>query len=244
MGQVASRFGQDAPRRIAASATMITEATAYLPGEPVYPALIPFYQGQVVSGSGALEPAFSVTSDGKQVWTKYPSRCDLTFYLGDDVVIPLYFQDPNNADMSVWQWEAQIRHYHSYNSSLFYDFSIATVLIPAEETDDPDTPLSEAFSITEVSLFMPRMLNTIPGVFTWEMYSISPYAYSNFPIPDGVEPEDWPPDDTLRTWLYGLCTILPRGSTTDYLPVVVEPAPALPMGWNGGWFVGPNGRVP
>ena len=33
-------------------------------------------------------------ADGHKLWERTPSRCDLLFYQGDDVVIPLYFNDP------------------------------------------------------------------------------------------------------------------------------------------------------
>lgn len=230
----AFRFGRDNPSLIATTAQMVVEAQSLMPGEPTYQP-IPFYPS-VVSGSGAQLGASTDT----QVWANYPGRCDLTFYQGDDVTIPLTIQDPADLtpDMSTqWDWSAQIRVCHTYHSTLVNTFAVRDAYTP---------PLGEDPGFTEVVLFLPRSENIYVGRYRWDLYSVSPFDAAGFVRPPGViDPEPWPPTDQIRTWLYGAVTILPRVTSTDVLP-------ALPEGGGGGtvtpqqqWlFVGPNGLVP
>lgn len=212
MVYVASRFGQDAPARIAASTQVLTEATETLPGEPMYQSLIPFYPGGVVSGGSSGSILDSRTT---KTWEHSPSQMDLSFYVGDDVVIPLYIQDPNNplidmSDQNQWQWVAQIRAVAHYKSTLVNDFIVDSRYIA------PTPPAT--LGRTLVQLFLPREDNKYWGEFEWELYSISPFDFSNFTKPsDWPTDEVWPPPDTLRTWLSGTCTILLRTSSTDEL---------------------------
>ena len=57
--------------------------------------------------------------------------------------------------------------------------------------------------------------------------------------------ENWPMDTQVKTWLYGYIYIVPRVTTTDWLPV---PPNALPAGQvvvvSPTGVFGPNGRVP
>lgn len=239
---VGSRSGQDLPARIMVSTPMLVEATDFLPGEPMYQPLIPFYPGGVVSGDSlgsvsSLEPG----------WTAGPSSFDITFYEGDDVVIPLYIQDPNNpdvdmSDQSQWEWHAQVRWLPHHNSTLIHEFSVDSEYFPPGTYD----PL---LGTTLVSLYLPRELNLRHGEFAWELYSISPFTYSpEYPQPDDWPIDEvWPPETKLRTWLYGDCTILLRTGTTDALPSGSYPytgPPAVPVVNAGPFVVGPNGRVP
>jgi hypothetical protein len=236
MTYVGSRFGQDGPPRIATTAELLLEATE-LPPIPNYQAIIPFVPG-TISGEDTSS-AFATMVDGHLLWRTTPSRCDLMFYQGDDIVIPLYFDDPSltGDDMELgYEWHAQIRVLHSYRSTLVADF-----VTSADYTSGVD-------EATMVELFLPRSMNDRWGLYRWDLYSIHPVDYSRFPKPDDVDAADWPPPDTLRTWLYGLAKIAPRVSDTDFLP---PPAGALPTGGavaavmtNGGFVVGPNGRVP
>ena len=83
----------------------------------MYQPLVPFLP--VISNGGSLASGASAsgTDTTHDVWSNYPGRCDLTFYQGDDVTIPLTIEDPSDAtpDMSTaWDWVAQIRVIHSY----------------------------------------------------------------------------------------------------------------------------------
>lgn len=243
MPYVASRYGQDSPARIAASTSMLLESTAFLPGEPYVPNLIPFYAGQVISGDQAAAAAAAALNPGPQTWERQPERLDISFRQGDDVLIPLYLQDPENPtlDMSAWEWHAQIRVLPYYPRTLVNEFTTDAQYYP------PGT-FHETLGTTLVKLLLPRELNDFWGKYYWELYSIGPYDFAGFPEPvdwpDDAEP--WPPTTALRTWLYGLCTIKARTTDTDVLPDV--PSDVIPpdgvQPWNGGWFVGPNGRVP
>jgi hypothetical protein len=228
------RSGWDGPSRISTSTVFLQEATETLPAEPTYLPL-PFTP---TSSSGSS----STSADGRTVWTRYPFQCDLSFYQGDDVVVTLQLQDPNNPDVDMsdtntWQWFAQIRARHSYTSTLINDFSVDSYFVPA-------APPNAAMTV--VQLFLPRELNTHRGIFDWELYSISNFDYANFPKPaDWPTDEVWPPTDTLKTWLWGNCTIVPRTSTTDEL----LSGDTSVSGGGGGvvataFVVGPNGRVP
>lgn len=143
---------------------------------------------------------------GTQVWTQYPSECGLTFYEGDDVLVTLFFQDPDDPalDMSTWEWHAQVRAAHSYGATLVAVFSVNAVYESASST-------------TRVEMFLPRADNTDHGTFAWEVYSVAPVDFSRFPKPADVLPEDWPPPSALRTWLWGTAEIQARSSTTDVL---------------------------
>ena len=239
--QGVSRFGQDSPARVMTTTEYFIEASERLPGEPVYQPLVPFVPPSLTNGNGTN--GNGTTDDGRRIWTQYPSACHLVFYQGDDVVIPLFFADPNglNNDMSDdagWNWIGQIRYARTYARPLIAEFStVATYVLP-DIVPDPDVP-----GYTQVELFLPRSENDTMGVYRWELYSISPADYARFPRPLDMPAEDWPPLDTLRTWLWGRAYILPRGSTTDFLPpeIVSGGQPALV---SGGWFAGPNGRVP
>jgi len=236
MTYVASRFGQDAPARIAASASSLLEASAFIPAEPQVPALIPFYPGGVVTGDN---PSGS-TGDTTQSWERQPDRLDISFRQGDDVLIPLYLQDTSqpDLDMSTWEWHAQIRRWPIYTSTLINEFTTDASYYPPGTFDD-------TLGTTLVQLFLPRELNDFRGYYVWEMYSISPYDFANFPQPvDWPEDEVWPPVTGLRTWLWGLCTVRARITDTDVLPEPPDETVPVPVAWNGGWFVGPNGRVP
>ena len=231
----AFRFGRDTPARIATSTQMLVEPLAVLPGEPMYQP-IPFYPS-IVSGSGGQLGATSSTDT--DVWNHYPSRCDLSFYQGDDVTIPLYIEDPSDAtpDMSTaWEWSAQIRVLHTYHSTLVNTFSIV---------DEYTAPVSQTPGYTKVTMFLPRSENCYVGKYRWDLYSKSPLDAATFPRPPDVPLTDpWPPTDQIRTWLYGVVTIIPRVTSTDFLPEITEGGGAVVTAgqqWN---FVGPNGLVP
>lgn len=235
---VGSRFGQDGPPRIATSAELLLEATE-LPPIPTYQPIVPFLPG-TTSGEDTSS-AFDTLSDGHLLWRRTPSRCDLMFYQGDDVVIPLYFDDPaltgDNMETG-WEWFSQIRVLHSYSSTLVTDFVT---------TADYKAATGDTTEATLVELFLPRSKNNRWGLFRWDLFSISTTDLSRFPKPADVDAADWPPPDALRTWLYGLVKIAPRVTTTDFLP---PPSGALAGGataavlTQGGFVVGPNGRVP
>ena len=208
----------------------------------MYQPVIPFYPA-ISSGNGGV----TTTSDN-QDWRSFPSRVDLTFYQGDDVTIPLTIQDPSDPtfDMSTdVEWTAQIRLLHSYHTTLVNTFSVKDEYFPA----DVDTA-----GFTLVTMFLPRSENVYIGTYHWDIYSMSPLDAENFPQPPDVHPpQTWPPTDQIRTWLYGEVTILPRVTSTDILPPIVE-TPVVVNWWpgpmaattneTGGFVVGPNGRVP
>lgn len=249
----AFRFGWDGPARFTTTTQMLQEASELLPGEPLY-APIPFSATDGVSDTG-----MATTISGYPLWSKTPTRIDLLIYQGDDVVIPLFFNDPSvlGDDMEdTFSWFSQIRARHSFRSTLVADFSVKATYHPSGTgIDDPDVH----DEYTKVELFLPRMFNNYSGFFEWEVYSLSSSDYARFPKPDGIDPLDWPPPDELRTWLYGVCSIVPRTTDTDYLPNGNgngNGTTSLPPGsygnqgvaavlGNGGFFViGPNGRVP
>ena len=229
----AFRFGRDAPARIVTATTMLVETQALLPGEPMYQP-IPFYPS-IVSGSGGQLGAATST----QTWSSYPARCDLIFYQGDDVTIALTIEDPSDTtpDMSTaWDWSAQIRVIHTYHSTLVNTFSVI---------DEYTPPAGETAGFTTVTMFLPRSENCYVGRYRWDLYSKAPLDAASFPRPPDVpEPEPWPPTDQIRTWLYGQVTILPRVTSTDFLPEITEGGGVInPQGQQ--WiFVGPNGLVP
>lgn len=216
-----------------------------MPDQPYVPALIPFYAGQVVTGPEAAAAALAALEPpGPQTWERQPERLDLSFRQGDDVLIPLYLQDPENPslNMSTWEWHAQIRRLPHYSSTLVNTFTTDADFLPAPE-------YHPTLDTTLVKLLLPRELNDFRGYYAWEMYSIGPYDFSAFPKPvDWPVGDVWPPTSGLRTWLYGLCTIRGRTTDTDVLPDVPVDVILPPVsGWYPGYpdyFVGPNGRVP
>ena len=239
--QVAQVFGPNMPTRIQGTAQLMMEPGEVAPSLPWYQPLVPFYPPSITSGSDSS----STTADGHKLWERTPSRCDLLFYQGDDVVIPLYFNDPTiaNDDMSLHEWHAQIRVLHRYQSRLVGEFATtAEFYTGADETDE----------YTMVELFLPRSENLYYGQYRWDLYSISDADLSRFPKPEDVDAADWPPTDALRTWLYGVVNIAPRVTDTDYLtgsydyPQIPWPGPPayVTVLTTGGWTVGPNGRVP
>lgn len=241
MSQYAAfRFGRDAPSRIATTVVMFDEASELLPEETMHQPVIPFYPA-ISSGTDTGGSAFS------QDWANIPGRVDLTFYQGDDVIVPLTVTDPSDPTYDVStevEWTAQIRTCHSYHSTLVNTFSIIDAYTP------PDTEAGLS-GFTEVTLFLARSENIYVGEYRWDLYSMSPLDVATFPQPpDVVAPEPWPPTDQIRTWLYGVVTILPRVTSTDILPL---PDPVVVNWWPGPvgisaspdtYAVGPNGRVP
>jgi len=233
-----SRFGWDAPSRIAGTSVMLQEQGALPVGLPLYSPL-PFVP--------LIPTEQATTSDGHTLWQTTPSRCDLLFYQGDDIIIPLYFNDPvaSGDDRSNQTWFAQIRAIHSYRSTLIGEFLTTAVYHPGE---------SEADEYTMVELFLPRGDNDRWGTYHWDLYSVADTDLSRFPKPEGVDDLDWPPPDMVRTWLFGQANIVPRVTSTDMLVgstgsgSTYVPYPGPPAGvtvvTTGGWTVGPNGRVP
>lgn len=241
--QAASRFGQDGPSRITIAPSMFTEASEVMPYEPSYQQVIPFYPPSITNGNGTTTSASSLyASDEPQTWERSPSRLDISFRQGDDVLVPLYLQDPENPalDMSGWEWHSQIRTWPYYTHALVNEFTTDTDYFPVGA-------YHPTLGTTLVKLFLPRETNDHRGKYVWELYSIGPYDFSEFAQPADW-PEDaeqtWPPQTALRTWLYGLCTIQGRTTDTDVLPdppvVLPPPYPAVaPIS-----SYGPNGRVP
>jgi hypothetical protein len=166
----------------------------------------------------------ALTAEGYPLWQQTPTRVDLAFWQGDDVVIPLFFNDPDipDDDMSDYDWHAEIRVYHGFDSTLVGEFAVAATFI---------TGTDEATEHTKVELLLPRQFNTRAGTFRWEVYAVGDSDLSRFPKPASVDAADWPPPDVLRTMLFGYCTVLPRVSATDVLP---PPAPGALMLGNGG----------
>ena len=108
-------------------------------------------------------------------------------------------------------------------------------------------PVGETPGYTKVTLFLARSENCYVGRYNWDLYSKSPLDGIAFPRPPDVpEPEPWPPIDQVRTWLYGIVTILPRVTSTDFLPADDRRRRRRRRRSTvfGGPFVGPNGRVP
>jgi len=244
-GQAASVFGPNTPARIAGTAQVMLEPGEVAPSLPWYQPVVPFYPPNLTSGSSTSN---SLTSDGHIIWERTPARCDLLFYQGDDVIIPLYFNDPavTGDDRSDQIWVAQIRLIHRYQSRLVTQFVTAAEYTTGDETVEN----------TKVELFLPRSENLTFGQFRWDLYSLGSEDLSRFqswPIGMGDD-EQWPPLDVLRTWLYGIATISPRVTDTDILindgsssgfPVPYPgPPPDVTVLTTGGWCVGPNGRVP
>ena len=242
----ARRYGQDTPSRIAVAAELSMEASE-MPPIPTYQPLVPFYPPSVITGTGAT--AGTGSDDEIDTWKQFPGRLDLYSYQGDDVIIPLYFSDPADpmldmSDENGCSWKSQVRTLHTYRSTLRMEFTVESSYTPPEPAD----PLS--LGVTQVSLFLPRRYNNYVGKFRWDVACTSPYSGpTDFPKPvDYPEDEPWPPEDSLRTWLYGLYYSVPRATSTDWLP----PPGTLAVGTGAmavvvtpsGFTVGPNGRVP
>lgn len=232
--QPAQVFGPNMPTRIQGTAQLMLEPGEVAPSIPWYQPLVPFYPPSITQGSSSS----SLTEDGHKLWQRTPSRCDLLFYQGDDIVIPLFFNDPSTAndDLSLHEWVAQIRVLHRYQSRLVAEFvTTAEFHTGTDETDE----------YTKVELFLPRDLNLHYGQYRWDLYSIGDANLTRFP---GGR------TDALRTWLYGVANIAPRVTSTDFLdgssswgetalPWPGPPAEVTVL-TTGGWVVGPNGRVP
>jgi len=245
-GQPAQVFGPNMPTRVAGTAQIYFEPGDVAPSVPWYQPLVPFYPPNISNGSGSNTS--SLTEDGHVLWEQTPSRCDLLFYQGDDIIIPLYFSDPAIAgdDMSGHNWFAQIRVLHRYQSRLVSEFVTNSLFHPGSDVDGTE--------YTVVELFLPRTENLYYGQYRWDLYSISDTDLSRFPKPDDMLEDDiWPPTDVIRTWLYGVANIAPRVTETDVLisgfsgyPLVPYPGPPpdVTVITTGGWCVGPNGRVP
>jgi hypothetical protein len=129
---------------------------------------------------------------------------------------------------------------HRYWSTLIHQFTINATYVP------PEVGPPETVGYTLVTLFLPRSLNTIIGTYEWDLQSVSPFVGPSYPRPPEILAADWPPTDQLKTWIFGHFYIVPRVTSTDYLPVV--PATAVAAGQlvtvtPAGLF-GPNGRVP
>lgn len=245
--QVAQVFGPNMPSRIAGTSQVILEPGEVAPTLPWYQPVVPFYPPSISSGGGANQGCTSLTADGHLLWQQTPSRCDLLFYQGDDVIIPLYFNDKSllGDDMSDQKWIAQIRIVHRYTSKLIAEFVTAATYNPGDGDEETEH--------TMVEMFLPRAANKTFGQFRWDLYSVDSADLTRFPMPVNLpEDEVWPPPDALRTWLYGQCTIAPRVTSTDVLygsaelPLVPWPGPPpdVTVLTTGGWTVGPNGRVP
>jgi len=249
---IAARFGQDTAPRIAATATVLMEASELAP-IPTYQPIIPFYPS-IIDGSGGSSGGNGNGLDagggsngltGETAWKQYPDRFDIYVYQGDDVQIPLYFQNPvePDSDMSTdagYVWKSQVRYFHRYYSQRVSEFTITTEYTP------PDTEIEGDLGTTLVSLYMPRFANRYTGVYSWDLQSTSPFEGPEYPPPEHLGDGTWPLTDQLRTWLYGRIYIVPRVTTTDYLPL---PPNAYPNGTPivvtyAGGTAGPNGRVP
>ena len=243
--QVAHSFGPNMPSRITGTAQLVLEPGEVAPSLPWYQPLVPFYPPSITSGDGTSTTASLFASTEPQSWERQPSQLDISFRQGDDVLIPLYMQDPENPnlDMSGWEWHSQIRVLPSYTRTLVNEFTTDTDYFPAGQ-------YHATLGTTLVKLFLPRELNDHRGKYAWEMYSVGPYDFSEFPQPEDwpTDAEPWPPQTQLRTWLYGYCTILPRTTDTDVLPDSSGSSNTWPGdgdGWSPPWYsVGPNGRVP
>jgi hypothetical protein len=230
-----SRFGWDSKSRVTGTAVVLQEQSLTLPGEPSY-APIPF----LPTLTGASNAIGGTTDDGQPIWQSFPSRCDLTFYQGDDVVIPLFFNDPDQTgdDLDTnYAWLAQIRQRHSYQSTLVANLSINVEYHPSPTgTDEPDVD----DEYTKVEMYLPRKLNTSWGVFEWEIYSLQTVDMSRFPAPpDWPEGTTWPTADVVKTWLYGRCNIVPRTTTTDMLPA----QPGVTTLGSNGMVISPWGAI-
>ena len=217
---------------------MLMEATE-MPPVPTYQPLVPFYPS-LVNGDGSSSVAASSVANGDTAkWKQYPDRLDIYVYQGDDVRVSLFFQ--STVDMSAYEWWAQLRVVHRYQARLVQEFAVAPTFIPAV----PPELLSPA--ATQVDLFLPRQSNDQAGLYQWELAAKGPYDWSDFTKPSDLSEDTlWPPIDSVKTWVYGYFYVVPRLTTTDFLPL---PPGAVTTGGTvvmtpTGMTVGPNGRVP
>lgn len=232
--------GQDTAPRIATSTSVLLEASE-LPPEPMYQPLIPFVSGPGQIVSGATASSGSSGTPGTPTWKKFPDRLDLYCYQGDDIQIPLYFQDPSDPDLDMseaegYAWYGQTRICHAWRTTLINEFTISTEFVPATE---------DTASYTLVTLFLPRVHNRVIGSYNWDLYTVSPFEGPQFPKPPDVDDADWPPLTQLKTWLFGNIYIVPRVTDTGYLtaPPTAVMTGELVVVTPAGVF-GPNGRVP
>jgi hypothetical protein len=218
-----------------------------MPPVPTYQPLVPFFPPSLVSGNGSASSAAAVAAaSGDADWMSYPDRLDLHFYQGDDVQIPLYFQNLGDPDLDMsnengYTWKSQIRLRHHYASRLVNEFTIESEAVP------PTPPDTEPTGITLVTLFLPRMLNQYLGVYQWDIQSTSPFTGPDFPKPPDVDDANWPMTDQVKTWLYGYVYIVPRLTATDYLPIPPGAAGNNQQVWvvsSNQLVAGANGRVP
>jgi hypothetical protein len=223
------RFGWDAESRISGTTVMLQEQGALPVGAPLY-SPVPFLPG------GSTPSAIGgTTEDGHPIWMATPTRVDLIFYQGDDVVIPLYFDNPDITadDMSTMDWFAQIRRGHLVTRTLVADFSVAATYTAA----GVDTP-----EYTKVEMYLPRASNDTWGSFEWEIASYGDSDLSRFPPPPGWGDEPWPPPQALKTWLFGRCYIVPRTTATDELGTPTTEPGVVTLGARG-FVVAPNGML-
>lgn len=232
------RYGQDTAPRISTTAVVMSEATELAP-VPSYQTIVPFLP--ISTSTTGTSLTTSSSSSATPQWKNFPDRLDLYAYQGDDVQIPLYFQDAADPtlDLSGYDWKAQTRVLHRYWSTLVSDFTINATYSP------PVVGPPAVASYTLVTLFLPRMHNGVIGTYEWDLRSLSPFVGPIYPKPDDIDAADWPPTDMLKTWLFGHFHIVPRVTSTDHLPI---PATAVQAGslvivTPAGLF-GPNGRVP
>jgi hypothetical protein len=177
-----------------------------------------------------------MTEDGHPIWSAVPTRVDLILYQGDDVVIPLFFDNPDivGDDMEDMDWFAQIRRRHLYTSTLIADLSVAAEYFPSGET----TP-----EYTKVEMYLPRAFNNTWGSFEWEIASYGDTDLSRFPPPPGWDTDvAWPPPQALKTWLFGRCYIVPRTTATDELGSVTTDPGVVALGPTG-FVVTSNGML-
>jgi hypothetical protein len=244
--QVAHVFGPNMPTRIAGTAQLLLEPGEVAPSLPWYQPLIPFYPPNITSGDASSS---GTSTSGSDDWWQVPGKLDIFCYQGDDVQVPLFFSDPSDweIDMSTaagWEWKAQVRVLHRHWSTLVCEFVTAAEYIPPVPEDE------QPQGVTQVTLFLPRAFNLASGEYHWDVQSVGPFTGPAYPVepPAGwPEGEDWPPTTALKTWLYGLFTVVPRVTATEFLPSGVYVggggAVSAPV-TTGGFVVGPNGRVP
>src|SRR5262245_37446290 len=176
------RFGQDGQSRIASSVQMLMEATDLYPFEIRYQELVPFYPPEISGGLSQGAAAGAIGSGGSGQFKQYPARLDIYCWLGDDIVIPLNFYDPDNPDTDMseaagYVWRSQLRVYHDYQSRLVNEFSIDSKYTPPDPTVEGDV------GITEVRLFLSRLQNKYRGVYAWDLQATSPVDRTGFPEP-------------------------------------------------------------
>jgi hypothetical protein len=227
--QIGTRFGWDAPARIATTSEIYdAEGAVMLPSQPFYPTVLPFVVGGV--------PATGISSSDVSTWESEPSRLDLHYYQGDDISIPLIFRDPDvpifdMSDQANWDWFAHVRTGQGRRYLLLYEFTCSAEYVP------PVPP--ETLGTTKVTLVLPRDLNKYRGDFWWDLQSWSPS-----PTPPIPPEED---SGVVHTWLWGKVEV--TGDVT-YRPEDVPPPPVyegtdvfLAITTGTGRTVGPTGEI-